>query len=77
MSEQKNKYGKVPRYHGLRIYLISTMLYFFLVFPVAGILLFKYVPDFLDNAQKRNPQSTVEEAVWIHDCWHELWRDQS
>ncbi len=63
MAAQVNKYGKVPRYHGLRIYLVSTMLYFFLVFPVAGILLFKYVPDLLENAQKDNPETTIEQAV--------------
>jgi class 3 adenylate cyclase len=63
MKAQNNKYGKVPHYHGLRIYLISTILYFFLVFPVAGILLFKYVPDLLKNAQKENPQSTLREAA--------------
>ena len=63
MATQVNKYGKVPRYHGLRIYLVSTVLYFFLVFPVAGILLFKYVPDLLENAKKDNPESTIDQAV--------------
>ncbi|MFO7613914.1 MAG: adenylate/guanylate cyclase domain-containing protein [Bacteroidales bacterium] len=60
MSTDQNKYSKVPRYHGLRIYLISTFLYFFLVFPVAGILLFKYVPDYLSN--NRLERSTVDDV---------------
>ncbi len=46
---RKPKYNKVPRFYGLRIYTISTMLYFFLVFPVAGILLFKYIPDYMQR----------------------------
>jgi len=45
----KKNYNKVPTYFGLRIFLTSTLLYFLLVFPVAGILLFKYIPDFLEN----------------------------
>lgn len=43
----------------MRIYLISTMLYFFLVFPVAGILLFRYVPDYLKKAQNEKPESAL------------------
>ncbi len=43
----------MPRYFGLRIYLISTILYFLLVFPVSGILTFKYGPEWMkqDTAQ--------------------------
>lgn len=40
---------KIPTYFGLRIFLSSTILYFLLVFPVAGILLFRYVPDFMER----------------------------
>ena len=35
----------VPSYYGFRIYAISTILFMFLVFPITGILLFKYAPD--------------------------------
>ena len=66
---KSKKYNKIPRYFGLRIYLISTLLYFLLVFPVAGILLFKYIPDFIEKtnspfSQLRNsPDSKALEAT--------------
>ncbi|MBW6460365.1 MAG: adenylate/guanylate cyclase domain-containing protein, partial [Bacteroidales bacterium] len=63
MSPTQNKYSKVPRYHGLRIYLVSTFLYFFLVFPVAGILLFKYVPDYrIKNRIESIPKEDVSKT---------------
>lgn len=52
MAASDNKYIKIPRYHGLRVYLVSTMLYFFLVFPVAGILAVKYIPDYMNREKK-------------------------
>jgi len=51
MATNTSKYTKVPHYHGLRVYLVSTMLYFFLVFPVAGILSIKYIPDYLTTRE--------------------------
>jgi class 3 adenylate cyclase len=57
-----SKYSKVPHYHGLRIYLVSTILYFFLVFPVAGILAVKYVPDYMNRAKTNQPQSPISKA---------------
>lgn len=57
MIPEKNKYSKIPHYHGLRVYLVSTILYFFLVFPVAGILAVKYVPDYLSRAKTDQPDS--------------------
>lgn len=57
MGNRPVKYSKIPYYHGLRVYLISTVLYLFLVFPVAGILLFKYVPDYLKDAQENEQVS--------------------
>lgn len=39
--------SKIPRYYGFRIYLLSTLLYVFLVFPVSGILTFKYGPEWM------------------------------
>lgn len=51
MATKTSKYIKVPHYRGLRVYLVSTMLYFFLVFPVAGILSIKYIPDYLTTRE--------------------------
>jgi class 3 adenylate cyclase len=64
MASFTDKYRKIPRFHGLRVYLISTMLYFFLVFPVAGILAIKYVPDYLKIKKDKGPEvtATVEET---------------
>ena len=53
------KYKKVPRYFGLRIYLLSTMMYFFMAFPVAGILLFKYIPDYMTSNRENMIDNTV------------------
>jgi class 3 adenylate cyclase len=57
-----NKYSKVPHYHGLRIYFVSTILYFFLVFPVAGILAVKYVPDYMSRSKTNQPNSPISKA---------------
>lgn len=56
MAPGTKKYNKIPRYHSFRIYIISTVLYFFLVFPVAGILVFRYVPDYLDKVRSEKQQ---------------------
>lgn len=56
MVNVTDKYKKIPRFHGLRVYLISTMLYYFLVFPVAGILAIKYIPDYLNRGDISAPQ---------------------
>jgi len=48
---RRRKY--IPKYYGLRIYLISTLLYFFLVMPIVGILFIKYGPDI----ESLNPNS--------------------
>ncbi len=62
MTTLKNKYSKVPHYHGLRIYLVSTILYFFLVFPVAGILAVKYVPDYMNRSKTNQPESAISKT---------------
>ncbi len=41
--------SNVPRFFGLRIYILATLLYFFLVMPVSGILLFKYGPMWVES----------------------------
>ncbi len=50
MAKKKKKY--VPKYYGLRIYIISTLLYFFLVMPILGILLLKYQPAISINNEE-------------------------
>jgi hypothetical protein len=65
MMQESRKYSKVPRYHSLRIYLVSTVLYFFLVFPVAGILAVKYVPDYM-SWEKRTSLSQFQELRRIN-----------
>ena len=41
----KKKYRAVPVYYGFRIYAVSTLLFMFLVAPIALILLFKHLPE--------------------------------
>lgn len=70
MSKIQNKYKKVPRFYGLRIYVVSTILYFFLVFPVAGILAVKqYFPDYLntkDTDKTGKPFMSVNDSLLIN-----------
>lgn len=39
----------IPRFYGLRVYLTSILLYFFLVLPFIGFIMFQNVPKFLEN----------------------------
>jgi len=39
----------IPKFYGLRIYLSSILLYFFLVFPFIGFIIFQNVPTFIEN----------------------------
>ncbi len=39
----------IPKFYGLRIYLTSIMLYFFLVLPFIGFIVFQNVPAFIEN----------------------------
>jgi class 3 adenylate cyclase len=64
----KKTYHKVPAYYGFRIFITSTILYFLLVFPVAGILLFKYIPDEMQNrgpsaAQLNNEERAITDSI--------------
>ena len=43
--EQKS----IPKFYGLRIYLSSILLYFFLVLPFIGFIIFQNVPAFIEN----------------------------
>jgi len=39
----------IPKFYGLRIYMSSIILYFFLVFPFIGFIIFQNVPKFIEN----------------------------
>ena len=40
---------KIPRYHTLRILIVSGLFYFFLVMPFMGFMIIKQIPDFIEN----------------------------
>jgi class 3 adenylate cyclase len=44
-------YKRIPKFHGLRIYMTATLLYIFLVLPIALILLTKYGPDWMEDSE--------------------------
>ncbi len=50
---------KVPRFHGLRIYLSSIILYYGLVLPFILILYIKYAPKFNENKIIRRNQPEI------------------
>jgi len=58
-----NTYKKTPVYYGFRIYFLSTVLYFFLVFPIAGILITQYLPDFMEQNDTTQADSTAITAI--------------
>lgn len=62
---ERDKYSRIPRYFGLRIYIASTFLFFLLVFPIAGIMLFKYVPEFNERKLLTKSDNTPGEAPVI------------
>jgi class 3 adenylate cyclase len=62
---ERDKYSRIPRYFGLRIYIASTFLFFLLVFPIAGIMLFKYVPEFNERKLLTKSDNTPGEAPAI------------
>ena len=41
--------NKIPKFYGLRIYLITSLLYMLLVFPFTMLLGFKYLPEILER----------------------------
>ena len=52
----------IPKFFGLRIYFSSVMLYFFLVIPFVGFIVFQNVPKFIANNQ-----GTVDQVKVIRD----------
>jgi len=49
----------VPKYFGLRIYLSSSILLFFLIFPFFVIIGFQSVPKFMAAKERSNPDSAA------------------
>ena len=43
------EHKSIPKFYGLRIYLSSIILYFFLVLPFIGFIIFQNVPAFIEN----------------------------
>lgn len=69
MAPIHNRNLKIPHFHSLRVYLVSTILYFFLVLPVASILALKYyIPDYLyqksEPAAIANPDNSTDRQVY-------------
>jgi len=48
----------IPHFFGLRVYVSSTMLYFFLVIPFIGFIVFQNVPKFIQKNQDKVTQVT-------------------
>jgi len=48
-EKKRGKDRSVPKFYGLRIYLSSLILYFFLVLPFIGFIIFQNVPAFIEN----------------------------
>lgn len=53
----------IPAYYGFRIYVTSVMLYFFLVIPFIGFIVYQNIPTFIRN----NPQPRLDQAMAIRD----------
>ena len=51
----------IPKFYGLRIYMSSIILYFFLVFPFVGFIIFQNIPAFLEK-QNLNTGEIVASA---------------
>jgi serine phosphatase RsbU (regulator of sigma subunit) len=52
----------IPKFYGLRVYMSSMMLYFFLVIPFIGFIVFQYLPTFIENNRE-----SVDQAMVIRD----------
>ena len=52
----------IPKFYGLRVYLSSMMLYFFLVIPFIGFIMFQYIPKVIENNM-----GTVDQVKVIRD----------
>lgn len=61
------KYSRVPRYYGLRIYLISTLIYYLLVTPFIGVLFLKYAPQLIERGEIRAQRTKSIASVFPAD----------
>ena len=43
------KQKSIPKFYGLRIYLSSIILYFFLVLPFIGFIIFQNLPRYIES----------------------------
>lgn len=50
----------VPRFHSIRIYLVASVIFFMLVFPISLIMLFKYGPFWLEEKNAFEGPQKVE-----------------
>jgi len=48
-KEERASSTNIPKFYGLRVYLTSILLYFFLVLPFIGFIIFQNVPNFIEN----------------------------
>ena len=53
----------IPSFYGLRIYLSSIILYFFLVFPFIGFIVFQNIPRFIENRGGTNQVAASIDSV--------------
>jgi serine phosphatase RsbU (regulator of sigma subunit) len=53
----------IPKFFGLRIYLSSILLYFFLVFPFIGFIIFQNVPKFIESRVGREQLTSAMDSL--------------
>jgi len=68
----------IPKFYGLRIYLSSIILYFFLVLPFIGFIIFQNVPAFLENRGIQTEQiaATADSILMALDTIAELGEEE-
>ena len=56
--------SSVPRYHGLRIYLSTTLLYLFLIIPFMFFLAIQNIPQLMESQQLRGgPDNAATDSL--------------
>jgi serine phosphatase RsbU (regulator of sigma subunit) len=59
--------NKVPRFYGLRIYLSTTLLFFFLIIPFLMFLAVQNAPRFAENQRSNREGGTVTDSIENHE----------
>lgn len=69
MFEVWNMEKIIPKFYGLRIYLSSILLYFILVFPFIGFIIFQNIPAFIENRNLNTEEiaSTADSLITTLD----------